>query len=395
MNKNDIRSDAGDQNPGTDNGADSLWEENFTTLDNLDDKSSSAQSEKGDEGETELFFRSLPTPGEEEKSQNEEEEESGKEGEESDPSNEEKPAEDDKKTKKDLNKSTESKEDESEIVTPFFDLFQEELGWEVEDENKPKTVGELVDYIQDLVEANTANNFADSTVAELNEYVKNGGDPYTFFRETYGRTGDLDLESVDISDVKAQRQLVSENLRAKGYSNDRIQKTLSRYEDSGILEEEAEDALGELKETIELQKEQLVRQQQAEAERQRQEEIQFFQGVQGEIGKLDAIRGIPVTRAERDQLLRYIFQRDRDGLSPYQRDYYKNLSKNLIESAYFTMKGDKFVEKIKNKEQTSAAQALREKLRSRSSLGKNSQVTEKNLSDSAIWDTVANQLKPR
>jgi F0F1-type ATP synthase membrane subunit b/b' len=45
------------------------------------------------------------------------------------------------------------------------------------------------------------------------------------------------------------------------------------------------------------------------------------------------------------------------------KDFYKNLSKNLIESAYFTMKADSIISTAKKDGESSAAEKLRKLLR--------------------------------
>jgi hypothetical protein len=50
-------------------------------------------------------------------------------------------------------------------------------------------------------------------------------------------------------------------------------------------------------------------------------------------------------------------------MSQYQKDFNENLSKNLIESAYFTMKADALISKAEKKGESSAADKLRNLLR--------------------------------
>jgi hypothetical protein len=288
-------------------------------------------------------------------------------------------------------KGSSETEDESELIEPFVDLLHEELGWEVDDEEKPKSISEFVDYIKSVVDQNAQNNFASEEVAQLNEYIRSGGDIHSFYSSAYG-AADVDIDRLDISDVQNQRYVVANNLRNKGYSDERINRTISRFEDSGILEEEAEDAVVELKETVERNRQAVVEQQRQQAEQQRYEEVEFFNGVKEEVSKIDNVRGLPITRQDRDQLLRYIFQRDRDGVTQYQRDYYKDLKRNLIESAYFTMKGDSLVNGVKQKAETNAARALRERLKSKTTYGKNSKAIEKEVASSSIWDSIANKF---
>lgn len=75
------------------------------------------------------------------------------------------------------------------------------------------------------------------------------------------------------------------------------------------------------------------------------------------------IRGIAIPKEDRKALFDYIFKVDQTGQSQYTKDFNKNLSKNLIESAYFTMKADALINSAKNAGETSATEKLREKLR--------------------------------
>lgn len=50
-------------------------------------------------------------------------------------------------------------------------------------------------------------------------------------------------------------------------------------------------------------------------------------------------------------------------MSQYQKDFNNNLSRNLIESAYFTMKADSLVQSAKKSGETSATDKLRNLMR--------------------------------
>jgi hypothetical protein len=78
---------------------------------------------------------------------------------------------------------------------------------------------------------------------------------------------------------------------------------------------------------------------------------------------LTSIRGINVPKEDRKALFDYIFKLDQNGQSQYNKDFNKNLSKNLIESAYFTMKADSLISTAKRDGESSAAEKLRNLLR--------------------------------
>jgi len=77
------------------------------------------------------------------------------------------------------------------------------------------------------------------------------------------------------------------------------------------------------------------------------------------INNLTNIRGIAVPKEDRKALYDYITRTDADGLTQYQKVFNGNLINNLIESAYFTMKGDSLLGEAQRNGQTSAANKLR------------------------------------
>lgn len=70
--------------------------------------------------------------------------------------------------------------------------------------------------------------------------------------------------------------------------------------------------------------------------------------------------------------MNYLFKADANGQTQYQKDWSKNISKNLIESAYFMMKGDVLLKSASRSGETSAVSRLRNTL-SKGSKGNRSQ----------------------
>jgi hypothetical protein len=94
-----------------------------------------------------------------------------------------------------------------------------------------------------------------------------------------------------------------------------------------------------------------------------QRAMEFMNDLNSSIASLDNIRGISVPKEDRKALLDYITKTDADGLTQYQKDFNSNIINNLIESAYFTMKGDTLLGTAKRDGQTSAVSKLRNVLR--------------------------------
>ena len=250
--------------------------------------------------------------------------------------------------------------EEASQVGAFFDAFADTLGWDVDDENKPDTIEGLVDYIKDLVEENSQPDYANDQIKQLDEYVKNGGN-FTDFYNNMSQT--ISYDKMDIDDESNQRMAIRDYLKTTGYTDEQINKKLERYEEADMLHEEAEDAVERLKE---IKKNQLDQQQAyQEEQRKKQEEYnkQVYTDITSNIQSLDSIYGIKVPQQDRRQLLDYILKTDADGHSQYEKDYQKNFTKNLIESAYFTMKGDTLLKEAKRTGESSATTKLRNILR--------------------------------
>ena len=252
---------------------------------------------------------------------------------------------------------------EAQQVGLLFDAIGNSLGWnmdEIDEKDRPLTVDDLTQYFTDVVNQNSKPKYADERIQALDEYVKNGGK----FEDFYSRQQEaLTLDNIDLEDENNQKAVVREFMQRAGYSDEQINKKITRYEDSDVLYDEAEDALGRLKEIRQQEADQLKAQQEAYAKQQAEESRQFFTTVTKDINELTNIRGINVPKEDRKALFDYIFKVDQNGQSQYTKDFNKNLSKNLIESAYFTMKGDSLVSTAKKDGESSAADKLRKMLR--------------------------------
>ena len=252
---------------------------------------------------------------------------------------------------------------EAQQVGLLFDAVGEQLGWnmaDIDEKNRPLTVEQLTDFWAKTIQENSVPEYADERIQALDEYVKNGGkfeDFYSVQKES------LALDSIDLEDESNQKAVVRELLKHDGYTEDQINKRISRYEDADMLFEESEDALDRLKTIRKREAEYAAQQQKEIAEQQAAQQKEFFDTVTKDISSLNSIRGIAIPKEDRKALFEYIFKVDQNGVSQYQKDFNKNLSKNLIESAYFTMKADALISSAKKSGESSAAEKLRNMLR--------------------------------
>lgn len=297
-----------------------------------------------------------------------------------------------KETKETIEEEEQITEDNEEtVVVNFFDSLSEKLNWgEIEDDEKPKTVDALIDYFTQVIEENSTPDYASDEVRQLDEFVRNGGELKKFFEID----APLDLESLDIeNNEQDQKAVLKEFLKEKGFSTTQINKKLTKYEDAGLLEDEANDALESLKEIRENKKQQLLKQQQKYFKEQQEKQRELYNSVVTQIKGLDNIRGIKVPDKDKRALIDYILKPDTDGQTKYYKDYVKGGVKNLIESAYFTMNADKLISAAETKGRNKAIDRFKKSLKTTSVTSKKTNNEDFIDNDNSIWSSAIRQLR--
>lgn len=273
-------------------------------------------------------------------------------------------------------------------VSAFFEVLSERMGWELsEDDEIPQTPEELVEYFQQVIEDNSTPQYASEEIEALDNFVKNGGD----IRDYLQIDAEIDLENIDITEDESNQKLVlREFLKEKGYNPKQIEKKLTKYEDAGLLEDEAEDALEALKEIKQEKKQQLLRDQEKAAKDKARRQQEYFNNVVNEIKGMDNIRGIKIPEKEKRSLIEYIFKPDSNGQTEFSKDWSKSV-KNLVETAYFVKYGDKLMKAAKIEGSNSAIDKFKSSL-DRTGIKRKTK-TQDNTSESSMWDSFARQLR--
>ena len=133
----------------------------------------------------------------------------------------------------------------------------------------------MVKYFKEVIEEQSTPEYASEDVAKLDEFVRNGGKLEDYF----SITPDIDVDNVDIENENEQKIVLRELLARKGYSDKQIAKKIERFEDAGVLEDEARDAVEELQEIVAKEKEELLEQQRIKKEEMVQRQQKFFDDV--------------------------------------------------------------------------------------------------------------------
>lgn len=281
-------------------------------------------------------------------------------------------------------------DNETEMVTNFFDAVAEKLEWaDVTDEEKPKNVEDLINYFSKVIEEDSKPQYASEEIEALDNYVKQGGDLAKYLQID----AELDLDEIDLDDETNQKLVVKSLLREKGFNEKQIDKKISKYIDAGLLEDEAQDAIEDLKEIKEQKKEQLLAEQKRAYEQYRQRQQDFCDNVVTEIKNLKNIRGIAIPEKDKKVLMDYILKPDSDGKTKYQKDYAKGGVKNLIESAYFTMNADKLINAAKREGNNTAINKFKDSLKNTTVNSKSRNTSGRDSNSDTIWDSFTRRLR--
>jgi len=149
---------------------------------------------------------------------------------------------------------------EAQQVGLLFDAIGQSLGWnmnDIDEKDRPLTVDALTEYFGKVIKENSVPEYADERIQRLDEYVKNGGK----FEDFYAKQQEtITLDNIDMEDEVNQKAVIRELLKHNNYSDEQINKKISRYEDNDMLYEESEDALDRLKQIRQHEIEEATRQ---------------------------------------------------------------------------------------------------------------------------------------
>ena len=278
---------------------------------------------------------------------------------------------------------------EPEIASYVQEELFNKFGFELDEDTKFESLEDIVEFVKEVIEENSKPEYSSDEVAAIDKFVKDGGKIADYIKTVHGG---VDVDNIDLSNESNQKAVIRENLKNKGYSEARIQKMIDRYEDSGVLAEEAEDALDLVKEYKENTSKKLLEEQEKANKEQKQAQLNYIRSVESTIQDISEIRGVPITQKEKKELMDYIFKPSADGMTAFQKDYVKS-HKNLIESAYFTMKGDGLVKKIQRNSASEAAKSLKMKLAEKGKRAKNQEPGQGAGSDDSIWSLASTMLR--
>ena len=207
---------------------------------------------------------------------------------------------------------------------------------------------------------------------DLLRHIMNGGDIADFVK-TYD-TPDISSLNVTGDNFQNQRAVLKEFLKLRGDSNEEVEETLTDYEDLGKLEKQAQKAKARLESYYEDQKRALGEKTKQASQAREQQRTEVLGQITDTIGKSETIKGFPLSRKRKKELLSYMTTanvkvdtpKGSQYVSQFQADE-MNASQNVedfILKAYLRMTNFD-LEGVKKKSTTDYTSKLRETLQNK------------------------------
>jgi len=220
----------------------------------------------------------------------------------------------------------------------------EEVEAEEEDQNAFRVFAEmqrekgLIDYNDEEFEENDEwllDKVSETVNSKVEEYKESMPEEIKYLLDNYEAgvplSNLLDMqsqeqayESITVEALEKnsnlQKSVVKDLLLKSGWSEERVNKKIQRYEDTGVLFEEAEEALSSLVEVQKQQKEHYVEQQKQEQQQRIQAHEQWLTDLKDHIGKKEEIiPGFNLNPKDKDALYKGITKLDKQGKNEIMR----------------------------------------------------------------------------
>lgn len=286
----------------------------------------------------------------------------------------------------------EVKEKNLENFMPLYEGLHKSLGWEVPEKGSLEDTWEgFSKYLGQIISQNSRPQYSSDEVARFDNYVKKGGNPRTFWETTFGQP---DYDNMSVESIPEQKSVMEKffMLKNPNWDQDKRSKRIGQLEETGLLEEDATEALAELKEYSKGSKERLevVQDEQIESDRKRYSDD--LSKIEASINGAEDIAGYQLSPAEKSDFFKYITDRDNEGITDYKKFMIEK--GNSIKLAMFAFKGAS-AEKFTREATTDVSQSVLKSLSrytadgatagdSNSSLSSGSGEGDKNLIDEFV-----------
>src|SRR5215470_9185747 len=224
---------------------------------------------------------------------------------------------------------------EARQISALYDVFVEDYGWgDIPQEERPRNAREFCEFVTAAIAQNSTPQYASPELQQLDQYVRQGGKVADYLQSV----AEANYDALTINSEQNQKYAVAELLKLQGFPPEKIQQKVEAYAKSGVLEQEATDALAILQGYSQNYRQQTLEQQQRELAQMQEIQHNFLNATSQVLGSMGDIFGIPLTYKDKQELFNYIFEKDQNGNSQYMLDY-SSTPEAIIQSAFLTRYG--------------------------------------------------------
>jgi hypothetical protein len=199
-------------------------------------------------------------------------------------------------------------------------------------------------------------------LGQMFDYLSSGGDP-SKYHEVFHQAPDYQTIELKEDDLATQKTLVQRDLSEQGYEAEDIAQLVEKYEAAGLLADQAQVSLKNLRKRSDKQKKELI----AEQKRQQDETIQqvtkYWNDVEAHINEHDVFSGVPIPKKDKKALFDYISKPVKPGVAQRDIDLQKATLQQRLALDYLLMKGVDLSKIVDMKVETKRASELKDRLR--------------------------------
>lgn len=166
------------------------------------------------------------------------------------------------------------------------------------------------------------------TFRPLLEYALKGGTDINKYKEVF--VSGADIDKFDLTDEEHQRAAVRELYKARGFSEAKIQKDITRMEDSGDLADEATEAVQELSQLKASKRTEEFKRVELEKKSKELKEQEAFNVLKRTAEESENLNGYQIPAAKRNEVLNSLYKKVRDDEGNFTTDFNYKLNKVVL-----------------------------------------------------------------
>lgn len=212
--------------------------------------------------------------------------------------------------------NTDEPADDSEPYETLAFEISKYAGFDVELEDIQAVMEEnsmdgFMNFIQTIVNESKPD-YADPIIAQLNDYVANGGNLRTFFENNFAETSYKDVELEDLS-LEDKKSLITEyQKKTTKLSESKVKKLVEKLEEDEI-DEVAEDALEALKSDEQKRLKDFEQSQKQKLEERRRQQEEAYEKredyLKSSIKNAGEIAGFPINKTQKERFEKFMFEK--------------------------------------------------------------------------------------